>query len=331
MDGAHSVAWPASFPGAGPLSRWATHRLKSAALARAVASFRPSVILASEPDSLRAAVNIRRSTGARLIYDAHEYYEDEKPGDRARGLWARREHMRFAAALDGFVTVNESIARLYAASQPTFPPAVVVMNAAPTLPPPVYDGRLHDAAGLTRGERILMAYGGLEAHRGLEVLVRAGELLPDSWSLVLMGDGSCRQQLTAQAGARTRWLPPVPHHDLPLWLCGAELGTILYERGSLNQLYATPNKLWELAAAGVPTLITNLPEVIRLTNPYHFCRIVDYPLTPRRVADAISTWRELDRRAARTTALRFAIDHSWETEVRKLVDLVGRLAGRKSF
>lgn len=326
MADAHPVPWAGVLApltrAPGRLGLWLRFALKTVAMRRAVARFAPDLLLVSEPESLRWAAAIRRQVGAAVIYDAHEYYEDETPGDSARGRWVARTHARYADVLAGFVTVGPAIARLYAAAQPAFPPAVVVMNAAQAAPPPSYDGRLHRRAGLPADARILLFHGAMSEHRGLRPLVDAAERLPPGWWLVMLGDGVLRRELEARAGDRVRFVSPVPHDELPLWISGAALGSILYETGSANQLNALPNKLWEYPAAGVPVLASALPEIVALTRDAGFVDFVPPDVDSTVIADAVRTAAAHPEAARRAAARAFAADHGWDREAEKLVTLM---------
>lgn len=325
MADAHPVPWIGPLGvlarAPGPLGLWLRFALKTAAMRRAVSRFAPDLLLVSEPESLRWAAAIRRRVGAAVIYDAHEYYEDETPGDTARSRWVARTHARHAHILDGFVTVGPAIARLYAQAQPAFPPAVVVMNAAQASAPPPYDGRLHQRAGLPPDASILIFHGAMSEHRGLRQLVDAAERLPPGWWLVMLGDGVLRRELEARAGDRVRFVSPVPHDELPLWISGAALGALLYETGSANQLNALPNKLWEYPAAGVPVLASALPEIVALTQDAGFVDFVPPDIDPSAIAEAVATAAKQPQAVRRAAARAFASGHGWDREAEKLVAL----------
>src|SRR5690606_10664221 len=160
----------------------------------------------------------------------------------------------------------DSIAAWYAEKYPKLAPAVVVMNATEKAPPFDYDGRLHRAAGLPDGARILLYQGGYASKRGLDYLVRSAEHLPADWTLVMMGWGTLeahRRGVAAEIEVRTlgqrsppvRFVPPAPQTELPLWTAGGTIGVIPYENVGLNHWFCTPNKLWEYPNAGVPVLV----------------------------------------------------------------------------
>lgn len=313
-----------SAPGA--LGAFLRARARAAALARAASDTAPDVIITFDPEALPAAVAAKRMTGARLIYDAHEFHEDEAPDAPARGRWVKRTELRTATALDGFVTVNASIAALYARERPGFPAAVVVHNATPAAPAPMRDGRLRAAAGLNEAARVLLYHGGLRDLRGLNALVDAADLLPSPWRVVLMGDGPLASALRDRS-PRTILLPPAPNAELPQWTADADLGAILYEDVGRNQRFATPNKLWEYPAAGVPILASDLPEIRAAVSNAQMGWLLPPNSDAAAVAKAVAALTPSQLAEASANARGFAQTHTWENEATPLIDLVRRLVG----
>ena len=60
------------------------------------------------------------------------------------------------------------------------------MNATVLEAAPTYDGRLHDAAGLPRRQKILLLQGRFSPHRGLPYLLEAAVALRADCGLVMM-------------------------------------------------------------------------------------------------------------------------------------------------
>lgn len=266
-------------------TRWASARAKHRGIVEAVCAAQPDVVIVSEPDMLDIAVAIKRRCGAALVYDAHEFFDDEEGSDPARTAWVKAAQQRAAGHLSEFVTVNPYLADAYAQRYPAFPNPVVVTNAVDGHALAVYDGRLHRAAGVAPDASILLFHGGLAPDRGLETVVAAAALLAPSWTVVLMGQGRLAPALRAAAGPRVRFLDPVPNAELALWLQGAALGIIPYGGRSFNQIYCSPNKLWEFPAAGVPVLARGLPFLKAVVEGEN----IGWTFQPEGAADAVAS------------------------------------------
>jgi glycosyltransferase involved in cell wall biosynthesis len=303
-------------------SAWLARRRKRGLVAGAVQA-RPDVIIGFDPEAMPAAMEAKAQTGARFIYDAHEYHSAEDPSHPERGEWVARLESRLGPHLDGFVTVNKSIASLYARDGRITLPALVVRNSVD--PFAAHDGvdRLRPALGVPADEKVLLYHGALRPMRGLTDLADLSLVLPSGWTIGIMGEGAMRAEIEARANpVHLRFIPPVPHRDLPLWLPSATLGAVLYEGVGENQINCTPNKLWEYAAAGVPILARDLPELAAAVRETGMGLLVSKGETATDIAgqleDVDAAWLSQASRAAH----RFAQGNDWGREVEPLVDLV---------
>jgi glycosyltransferase involved in cell wall biosynthesis len=177
------------------LIRDAQVEARTRGLANAAIAAAPDAVHCHDIHTLPAGVRVKRTTGCKLIYDAHEWYEGLPQADDALLAEYARLHHDLNGAVDGFVTVNDTFVRLYGDKYPGFRKGVAVRNATPLTPDPVYDGRLHAAAGLPSTQKILLYQGGYAPRRGLPGVVRAAAHLPPDWSVVMMGWGKLEAEL----------------------------------------------------------------------------------------------------------------------------------------
>ena len=224
---------------------------------------------AHDLNTLPVAAALSRRTGGRLIYDAHELYPDISTLSRLESRIWRLVERRLIRRADRVLTVCDSIAdvlaRRYGVSRPT-----VVLNCPLRLPPsPTRDGvdPLRGPLGLAPDVPVVLYQGGFSPNRGLGTLVLSARLLR-AGVVVLMGWGSLEAELrtaieTEGLEERIMLLPPVPQSDVVLACTHATLGVIPYEPRGLNNLFSTPNKLFDFMAAGVPLVGTQMPELTR--------------------------------------------------------------------
>lgn len=299
---------------------------------------RPDVIHCHDISALPLGVFVKKRTHCRLVYDAHEIYEEIAQGNPASTRRCKRVHGFCQRFVDGFITVNESIAAWYAKQYPKLPQATIIMNAARHCETPVnYDGRLHDAAGLPQDALILLYQGGFSTHRGLEVLVSSASNLPPSWFLVMMGWGKNEKELRAisesansvsmkkYGHAAVRFISPAPQSELALWTAGATIGVIPYENTGLNHWYCTPNKLWEYPNAGVPMLVSPFPEIRRQVEQYRHGWLLPDELSAEGIANAVSNLSCDEIAAAKQNTVRFISENHWGTYEERLFQLYERI------
>lgn len=285
------------------------------------ASMTPDAVHIHDHVSLTAASLYKERFNVPIVWDAHEIYEELAGLEDVRRTVNPRIIRENAQYVDAFITLNESIAQVYAERYPELPPATLIPNATRFSNTPVYDGRLHDAAGLNRDQKVLLFQGGFAEHRGIGALLDVAAFLDGSWSLVFMGwgklEGSIREHAKAiddrPAGKqRISVIPGAPHAELALWTAGASLGAIPYEDTGLNHRYCTPNKLWEFPAAGVPILATNLPEMAKRIEPTEMGFTVSPELDAPAIAEQINELGDVDLQRYKEGAEAFIRDDNWE-------------------
>ena len=82
------------------------------------------------------------------------------------------------------------------------------------------------------------------------------------------------------------FLDPVPYDMVLDVAAGADVGASLLEDTCLNHRLALPNKLFEYLNAGLPTIVSDFPELGRVVKDFDVGLAVD-PSSPDAVAEAI--------------------------------------------
>ncbi|HVV64372.1 MAG TPA: glycosyltransferase [Rhizomicrobium sp.] len=323
----------------GNTTRFTLLRYRAREMTEVAKRLKPDIIHCHDCLTLPAGWKIKKALGIPLIYDAHEIYE--AAATRMEGItdYYARLHKKYLKRVDGFIAVNDSAALYYRHAYPAAPRPIVIRNAIALTPSEPYDGRLHDAAGLPRAEKILLYQGGFSTERGLHILVRASTMLPDGWTLVMMGWGPLAgqlKQIAVQSSIRSgreaavRFIPPAPARELKLWTQGATVGIIPYEGKMLNHWIATPNKLWEYPAASVPLIVQPFPEMRRVVSAYHCGWVLPEALTASAIADLIASLTDDAIGKARLGCMRFIEADNWMRYEKRLLDLYAKFAPAKA-
>jgi glycosyltransferase involved in cell wall biosynthesis len=279
---------------------------------------------AHDLNTLPAAAAIARSTGARLVYDAHELYPDVSTlSELESNVWRRVEPPLIRRA-DQVITVCDSIGeelvRRYAISPPQ-----ILLNCPPAAGElPVDPMALRRMAGIDSDtEPIVLYQGGFVPNRGLEALVRAAAQL-DRGVIVMMGWGRLERELAAIVSRerlrdRVRILPPVSPAELASYTVGADVGVIPYEPVGLNNYFTTPNKLFEYIAAGLAVVASDLPELRKVLHGHGvgttFARV-----EPGEIAQALNAvlGDPARLREMRANARAIRAEYTWERQAMKL-------------
>lgn len=257
-----------------------------------VLRLRPEVVHAHDAAMLLPGVIGARLTGAKLVYDSHELATGVPYRD---GSWAR-----FVATIerlvvpraDAVITVSDGIAARLEHDYRLRRRPTVVRNITDLRPPPMPTGALRKRLGI--GDSPLILHQGAPApDRGAEELIRAMTAVPDA-HLVFLGSSPFdgfeeRLRGLAERGeiaARVHFLPSVPLDELLEWTADADVGISLLQDTCDNHRLALPNKLFEYMAAGVPVVVSDLPEVAELVQSRGVGLVVP-PSRPEAIAAGI--------------------------------------------
>ncbi|GGN79892.1 hypothetical protein GCM10010968_07230 [Agrococcus terreus] len=316
---------------------WTSFRIQGETVFQAVkAEFVPDIVHIHDHLALAAAGLYKEAFDCPLIWDAHEIYEDLASIEDVRAVVNARIIEQNAGHVDGFVTLNRSIAQFYREQYASLPEAVLVPNAVERVAQTSYDGRLHAAAGVEPGQKILLFQGGFSPHRGIPNLLEAAALLDEQWTVVFMGWGKLEEEIRAVAEEtssrpagrpRVAIVPGAPQDELLSWTAGAALGAIPYENTGLNHLYCSPNKLWEYPAAGVPILATDMPEMKHKIETHGIGFTVGRELDPREIAAKVNALTDDELATLALNCGSFADVDNWQRYESRLEGLYAKLAG----
>jgi glycosyltransferase involved in cell wall biosynthesis len=245
---------------------------------------------ASDLYSLPAMSESARQRDSRLVYDARELYPFVqgtvgKPWTTL--FWSQLEG-RFAPGADIVMTVNDSIAdRIRDAHGINRP---VVVHNVPDHVEVRASAYLRDHLPISDNRLLLLHLGQIRKGRGCEVLVKAMRSVTDA-ALVFVGSGAERDATRSLARSQglaetVFFLDPVPYEQVLDVAAGADAGVSLLEDTCLNHRLALPNKLFEYLMAGLPTIVSDFPELGRVVRDYDVGLTVD-PANPENVAAAI--------------------------------------------
>jgi glycosyltransferase involved in cell wall biosynthesis len=120
----------------------------------------------------------------------------------------------------------------------------------------------------------------------------------------------------------------VPIDELPSWVAGADVGVIAFQPIEANNLLATPNKLFECLAVGVPVVVSDFPEMRAIVDTWGVGATCD-PRSPASIADAVRDVLARDRRASFTACRRAAMErYSWQRQSSRLLEAYDRIGRR---
>ncbi len=189
---------------------------------------------------------------------------------------------------------------------------------------------LRERLGIASDTKLVLYAGHLHAWKGVEHLVAAAPLLPESVHIVVLGgrDEDLARFRAAHAGPRVHLPGPVPPAEVAGWLKAADL-LVLPNIGTdpESRFQTSPLKLFEYMAAGRPILASDLPSVREVLDER--CAWLVVPGSPAAIAraaqEALADPVEAARRAAAASVR--VQGRSWSARAQAILDFAAGLMG----
>ncbi len=300
-------------------------------LARLLA-VKADVVWANDTDTLPACWLGARLRGRHLVMDAHELFPEvpEVTGRRfVKWVWSTFEWLLMPRC-DALLTVCQSLADYYRHRYGV--EMTVVRNISQDMP----EG---NPVTVASDAPVLLYQGCVNEGRGVDWAIDALEWLP-ACRLVVAGGGDLLEEMTRYAASKP-WHDRIvftgrlrPERLVPLTRQAA-VGLVMLEDKGLSYHYALPNRIGDFVAAGVPMVVSDLPEMAAVVRRYRVGEVMREPgakALAEAVAKVLEQWSPLDEagRNARFAAARE--DMNWQKERQKLLAIVPRaLSTRESY
>jgi glycosyltransferase involved in cell wall biosynthesis len=262
-----------------------------------------------------------------VVYDSHEVFFDRGFRNMPVPRWAIRllktlRHLEKALAHRAVAIIATSdghadqIAKNLNIKKP-----IVVRNAVDlrTLKDQVVEYPRNN-------RRLVVHSGGLLDGRHLFELIQALSYLPDDIALILMGNGPLKTSLEKFArdigvAHKLEFVSAVPPDSVPLTLAQGDIGAVLITGDSVSYQYSLPNKFFESLAAGLPLVVSGIPELARMVKEYDIGLICD-PTQPEDIAAKIEELLRSDNlERFRHNVEQARAQLNWQNEESKLISI----------
>ncbi len=233
---------------------------------------RASVLCANDLDTLLPNYLVHKLRNIPLVYDTHEFYS-QSPSVVHRPLvqkiWQFLERT-LMPKVKTILTVNHSIAEAYQKW------LKVSLKVFPNYP--LRSKRIAKKPKDLNSQSIILLYqGNLHEGRGIAMMIKAMEALPQHYILWIVGDGRQKgqfQQLVApQCKERIIFWGKIPFHYLSFITTQAHIGLSIESPHTLNTRFSLPNKLLDYLNEGLPVVVAPLPEHRKIVETYR-CGVV---------------------------------------------------------
>jgi glycosyltransferase involved in cell wall biosynthesis len=277
-------------------------------------------VLACDMDSLPGAWFAKKIRRKPLVFDSHELFSEvpelqHKP--RVRRFWVRLENY-FLPKLKHAYTVSQSIAEYY------YKKYGLQMDVIRNLPMK----HAPEANDQVSAEKPFVIYQGtLNLGRGIEKMIDAMQYLPN-FNLVIAGDGPLQAELQAQAqqspaDKQIIFTGRLSFEQLRGLSKQALLGLSLEQDLGLNYRFALPNKLFDYWHAGIPAIVSDLPEMKALMQKTQAGKIIPENTDAESLAEEISNLLSDDKSydKLKKAAQKAASEYHWENESKRQLEI----------
>ncbi|HEY9746913.1 MAG TPA: glycosyltransferase [Oculatellaceae cyanobacterium] len=294
-------------------------------------------------------------TGARLIYDSHEYWDAwipykiqqfKNPYSDTGSVKVRKSKVRYWQriwktqdvlfnACDAVIAVSPSICERLQVKSNHKNQIVLVRN----MPYYLLDSNVqpprrlfHEHFDLPPDAKVLLYQGGVDPNRGVDRILGALRQLNDlPVYFVLMGPVRKQwymQQLECRApSGRLLYKEGVYSDEYLKWTASADIGVVSTLNIHESYYFSLPNKLFEYIQAGLPLVNPNFPDSARLVEQYRVGLNYDIDSagniaqTIRRMVTDTSFYEDCKRNIKQAK-----LELCWEKEQERLIELYETLA-----
>lgn len=288
-------------------------------LAKEIAACKPDIIHANDLDALLAAYIATRSWKCKIVFDTHEVYTDNFGMASAvlkKLFWSFVEFW-IIKRVDLVVCVSNAAADYFAAKY-NIPKPLVVTNCAKRQ-------RLHEHENVKSSYFEVLNHGQFYEGRGYDIMVEAAAISRNTQiKYVLRGFGRMEPELRSFVDEKgltnVTFAPPVKTTELIPAARTSHVGLAITVPINLNFKLSVSNKIFEYVSAGLPVIMSDIPEHRYLNDKYNF-GIILKENTAECLRDAVMTMYENEElyREYTANAKRLSEELNWETEFAKLL------------
>ncbi len=290
-------------------------------MARAAASLRPDVVIASDLTAWASGYRVRQLTGSPLIADARDLVTDSRRTQHPVYLKMFRHVEGYVATRsDALTAVTPLMAQVLAERYPAANVPIHVYNGPSTC---VHPGSIEIHEPLR-----LLFQGNLLANRHVDRMIEAAVALEGAAVLTIQGFGEQKRELEELAdrlGARevVRFVEPCAPHEVSEAAAQHDVGLVSNWDDTLNMQVTVGTKLFDYMSGGLAVVASALPMYQMLLEEAD-CGVVFDPRDPdalmlilRRLVNSPDEVLSMKRNAVAACPR-----YSWDVQGAKFLEVV---------
>lgn len=304
-----------------PVVKLFREHLMNKAVEKAIIAYKPDIIHANDLNALIPSYAAARKLKCKIVYDSHEICTENTIliNKKIYKLWFKYQERKIIKKVDQMICVSNAAAEYFAKTYNMEKP-MVVTNC----------GFKSEYAEHNPKEGVfeVLNHGQFYAGRGYDIMVEAAKELEKypEIRLAVRGMGMLEKSLKKRAEElelkNFSFYPPVLVNELISSAATSNVGVAITENICLNFELSVSNKIFEYMAAGLPVIMSDIPEHRYLNDKYKV-GIVIKENTPKALAEAIVklyTDKEFYEKCAKNARI-LSDEINWENEFKRLIDV----------
>lgn len=171
-------------------------------------------------------------------------------------------------------------------------------------------------------QKIIVYQGNLTEDRHLSFFIEAVSFIPDV-KLLFIGDGRSMNQYKQMVKERkleskVLFTGRLSNKDMMEKMKEGSIGIISYPFSNLNNIYCSPNKLFEYAAISLPFIATAQPFIKMVEEKYHIGRTYEFGNIDSFVDNVKEIFAHYDEYNKTES---FLSDYNYENEIKKMINI----------
>lgn len=233
------------------------------------AQVRPNVVNIHGLPLLPLGCLMKFFLGIKLVYDTHELETETDGLVGIRQTFARMVEKLFIKFVDATVVVGGQIKNWYLQKY-NIKNIETVMNCPHFVKNEKLD-LIRDELNIEKSRKIILYLGGISEGRGIRFLLESFHLLENhSYALVFIGYGDLVDLIKSyrEVNEHIFLRNAVSPNDVIKYAASADIGISIIADNCLSYKFCLPNKLFEYIMAGIPSIISDLPEMKQIVENY---------------------------------------------------------------
>ena len=236
---------------------------------RALGDYEPDIIHAHDTAALPIALFLKNKN-TKIIYDAHELESDRNGLSKSMGKLVLLFEKMAWKKIDHLIVVGEQISNWYKVNIGK-KDTTVILNSP-------YIGSfvtkelsyLRDKFNIKSDRKIFIYVGGLMPGRMINSYLKIFSQNNFPADLVLLGYGPLKAEILqyAMQHSNIHLHEAVSHDQVTSIVESADVGLCVISAESLSDELSLPNKLFEYAFSGIPSLVSRFPAMVEYSRRY---------------------------------------------------------------